>query len=54
MFLLLLLNSFLVVILCTLVLALGLVLVCVRALVLKFALVRAVVLQSVLDHVVHA
>ena len=54
MFLFLLLNSFLVVILCTLVLALGLVLVCVRALVLKFVLVRAVVLERVLDHAFRA
>ena len=54
MFLLVLLNSLLVVILCTRVLAIGLVLVCGCDLVLKFVLVRAVVLERVLDHAVRA
>ena len=54
MFLLVFLNSFLVVTFCTLVLAIGLVLVCGCALVLKFVLVRAVVLERVLDHAVRA
>ena len=48
------LNSFLVAFLCTLVLAIGLVRVCGCALVLKFVLVRAVVLERVLDHAVRA